>query len=141
MIKFEGKYFVKFDFSDTQIKRYLSNALRDLEIAQENRRSEVKFNYSYTALIKGGIALIAKFGKVKARSIPGHHVKIIEKMSEILGDGTIKEIANSMRMKRNMDFYNGGVFISEKESKDYYNFTKEVLGRIKSVIGSDILKE
>ena len=62
-------------------------------------------------------------------------------MSEILGDGTIKEIANSMRMKRNMDFYNGGVFISEKESKDYYNFTKEVLGRIKSVIGSDILKE
>jgi len=141
MIKFERKYFVKFDFSDRQVGQYLSNALRDLEIAQENRRPEVKFNYSYTALIKGGIALIAKFGKVKVRSIPGHHIKIIEKMSEILRDGTIEEIANSMRMKRNLDFYNGGIFISEKESKDLYNFTEEVLGRIKGVIGSDILKE
>ncbi len=134
MIRFEKRYFVKFDFSDEQIGQYFSNALRDLEIAQENERPEVKFNYSYTALIKGGIALIAKIGKVKVRSIPGHHLKIIEKMSEILQDESIKEVANSMRMKRNIDLYSGGIFVSDKESKDFYGFAEDVLFRIKKAI-------
>ena len=138
MKRFENRYFIKFDFSDRQIEQYLDNAFRDLEIAQENERPEVKFNYSYTALIKGGIALIAKIGKVKVRSIPGHHIKIIEKVSEILKDVTIKEVGNSMRMKRNADLYNGGMFISDKESKDLCNFAKEVLYKIKEKIKKTI---
>ncbi|OYD15765.1 hypothetical protein CH333_05005 [candidate division WOR-3 bacterium JGI_Cruoil_03_44_89] len=141
MTRFEKRYFVKFDFSDKQLGQYLTNALRDLEIALENERPEVKFNYSYTALIKGGIALIARIGKVKARSIPGHHIKIIEKMSEILQDETIKEVANSMRMKRNIDLYSGGIFVSDKESKDFYNFTEKVLLRIKKTIERNKAKE
>ncbi|MCK4421279.1 hypothetical protein KAW48_05725 [candidate division WOR-3 bacterium] len=141
MIKFEIKYFVRFDFSDKQIGQYLSNSLRDLEIARENKRSEVKFNYSYTALIKGGIALIAKIGQVKTRSIPGHHIKIIEKMSEILQDETINEVGNLMRMKRNRDLYSGGVFISDKESKDFYFFIEKVLFKVKEAIERNTAKE
>jgi hypothetical protein len=141
MINFETKYFVKFDFSDKQIGQYLSNALKDLEIAQENKRPEVKFNYSYTALIKGGIALIAKIGNVKSRSIPGHHIKIIEKMSEILQDENINEVGNSMRMKRNRDLYSGGVFISDKESEDFYFFIEKVLFKVKEAIERNTAKE
>lgn len=141
MIKFEIKYFVRFDFSDKQRGQYLSNSLRDLEIARENKRSEVKFNYSYTALIKGGIALIAKIGQVKTRSIPGHHIKILEKMSEILQDETINEVGNLMRMKRNRDLYSGGVFISDKESKDFYFFIEKVLFKVKEAIERNTAKE
>lgn len=142
MTRFETKYFTRFNFTEDQIIRYSNNASRDLEIAEENRRPEVKFTplecpckiltgftYSYNALIKGGIALVAKIGKVKIRSIPGHHIKIIEKMSDILKDSSVNEIGNAMRMKRNEDFYAGGVFISEKESEDYYIFVKEVLSK------------
>ncbi len=141
MMNFETKYFVKFDFSDKQVGQYLSNALKDLEIAQENKRPEVKFNYSYTALIKGGIALIAKIGNVRSRSILGHHIKIIEKMSEILKDENINEVGNSMRMKRNRDLYSGGVFISDKESEDFYFFIEKVLFKVKEAIERNTAKE
>ncbi|MDP2910989.1 MAG: hypothetical protein Q8N76_01460 [Candidatus Omnitrophota bacterium] len=134
MIKFETAYFGKFDFTEEQITQFLNNALKDLEIAKENSRSEVKFSYSYSAFIKGGIALLAKVGKVKIRGIPGHHVKVIEKMKEILKDETVEIIGNAMRSKRNEDFYGGGVLISEKESKDYYVFVEKVLVIIKGVL-------
>jgi hypothetical protein len=122
MIKFETAYFSKFNFTEEQIAQFLNNALKDLEIAKENIRPEVKFSYSYSAFIKGGIALLAKVGRVKIRSIPGHHVKIIEKMKEILKDETVEIIGNAMRSKRNEDFYGGGVLISEKESVDYESY-------------------
>lgn len=40
----------------------LRNARRDLQIAQEDAHREVRFTYSYQALIKTGLALIAKLG-------------------------------------------------------------------------------
>jgi len=134
MIKFETAYFNKFDFTEEQVARFLNNALKDLEIAKENSRPEVKFSYSYSAFIKGGIALLAKVGKVKIRSIPGHHVKIIEKMKEILKDETVEIIGNAMRSKRNEDFYGGGVLISEKESIDYNLFVEKVFVKIKKIL-------
>ena len=60
MIRFEKEYFQKFKFSPEQIKRFLHNALRDLEIARKDSFREVRFNYCYQALIKAGIALLAK---------------------------------------------------------------------------------
>lgn len=134
MIKFETAYFSKFNFTEEQINQFLNNALKDLEIAKENSRPEVKFSYSYSAFIKGGIALLAKVGKVKIRSIPGHHMKIIEKMKEILKDETVEIIGNAMRSKRNEDFYGGGVLISEKESVDYNLFVEKVFVTIKKVL-------
>ena len=54
MIKFESAYFNKFNFSKEQIIAYLNNALKDLKIAKENSRPEVKFSYSYSAIAKTG---------------------------------------------------------------------------------------
>ena len=130
MTSFEPKYFSKFKFTPEQIKRYFSNALRDFKIASEDNHLEVKFNYSYNALIKAGIALIAARGGVKVRSIVGHHVKIIEKMAEILKEETVMAVGNAMRSKRNEDFYDGGIFISEKESVEYLEYVKDVLKKV-----------
>lgn len=134
MTKFETKYFQKLKFTEEQVRRYLDNAFRDLNIAKEDEHSEVKFNYAYNALIKAGIALLAAKGSVKVRSAPGHHVKIIEKMAILLGDESVMTIGNTMRMKRNEDFYGGGIFVSEKESSEYLNFVEKIVQKIKTII-------
>ncbi|MCS7151093.1 MAG: hypothetical protein NZ928_01740 [Endomicrobia bacterium] len=132
MIK--NRYFKKIKFTKTQILKYLKNAIKDLNIAKQQKIPEVKFNYSYTALIKSGIALIASVKGLKVRSIPGHHIKILEQTSKILNDENILIIGNSMRMKRNTDLYEGGIFISEKESEEYYSFVEETITKIKKIL-------
>ena len=52
MTHFDRKFFQKHSFTPDQLRQYINSALEDLEIAQENPRSKVKFNYSYQALIK-----------------------------------------------------------------------------------------
>jgi hypothetical protein len=134
MTNFEPKHFSKFKFTPEQIGRYFNNAMRDLKIASEDEHLEVKFNYCYNALIKAGIALIAAKGSVKVRSVAGHHVKIIEKMAEILKDETVLGVGNAMRSKRNEDFYGGGIFISEKESIEYLGYVRQLLKKIEQML-------
>lgn len=135
-MKPDEEFFKKFNFKPDEIERYLQSALHDLEIASKDPFSEVKFTYSYQALIKMGITLLAKVGKVKVRSIQGHHVKILEKMSEILGDEDVLIIGNAMRMKRNTDLYGGGELVGEKEASDYLKFVQKIVEKAKKVIGS-----
>jgi len=56
-------------------------------------------------------------------------VKILEKLSEILNDKDIEIIGDRMRKKRNLDLYEGGIIISQKEVKDYLDFIKQVIKR------------
>jgi len=39
-----------------------------------------------------------------------------------------------MRSKRNLDFYAGGIEVTEKECEEYINFVEDVLARLKEVI-------
>lgn len=94
---------------------------------------DVKFNYSYSALIKAGMTLLSHH-QVKIKSVPGHHAKIIESMAQILKDGTIAEIGNVMRSKRNIDMYSGGIEITEKECHEYIEFVEKTLLCVKDII-------
>jgi hypothetical protein len=129
-MKFEDKYFTKFKFTKIQIEKNFKNALKDLNIAKKDIIPEVKFNYAYTALIKAGITLLSYY-QVKAKSVPGHHVRIIEKIAQILKDESITDMGNIMRSKRNLDFYAGGIEVTEKECRQYINFAETVLFKIK----------
>jgi HEPN domain-containing protein len=131
MTYFETKYFQKFSFTKQQIDRFFESALRDLKIARQDKFAEVRFTYGYQALVKAGIALIAKVGGVKVRSVPGHHVKILEKMSEILKNPDVLTLGDAMRTKRNSDFYGGGESITEKEAEDYLKFVEKTLGSVR----------
>lgn len=133
-MNFDREFFKKFDFGQDEVKRYLNSTLHDLKIAEKDNFPEVKFTYSYQALIKTGITLLAKVGKVKVRSKPGHHVKILEKISEILGDEDVASIGNAMRMKRNTDLYGGGELVGEKEAQDYLKFVQKVVKKAKRII-------
>ena len=134
MMHFEGAFFRKEKFTKEEIIQFLENAKKDLNIAKQNSLPEVKFTYSYTALIKGGITLIAKVGGVKVRSAQGHHIKILEKTSKILQDEEVTEIGNAMRTKRNLDFYGSGVIISEQEANDYCRFVEQLINKVEKII-------
>lgn len=134
MIIFEQEYFVKFEFTSAQIDRYVESALRDLNIAKKDKFREVQFTYCYQALIKIAIALIAHQGSVKVRSIPGHHVKVIMKLSEILKDEDVFVMGNAMRMKRNRDLYDAAGTISAKEVKDYIDCVDQVILKAAKII-------
>ncbi len=107
MISFDCRYFKKLSFNGGQIKNFINSSLHDLEIAESSKIQDVIFKFSYEALIKLGIALIAEKG-YKTRSVPGHHIKILEKLSDILRDEDIVVLGNKMRQERNMNFYDGG---------------------------------
>jgi hypothetical protein len=133
MINFDDKYFRDFKFTKAQIRNNFDNAQKDLKIVNVDKIAEVKFTYTYTAFIKGGIALLSFYNK-KVKSAPGHHAKIIEMMSNILNDETIEIMGSAMRSKRNMDFYDGGIEITEKESVQYLDFVKAVLPKVENII-------
>lgn len=135
MISFEDEYFQKFKFTHLQISRYVESAVRDLEIAHKDQFTEVKFTYCYQAFIKIGMAVLAKKGGVRVRSVTGHHIKILNKLSEIVGNPDIFTIGNAMRMKRNKDLYDATATMTKKEVEDYIIF---VDGVIKKAI--DLLK-
>ncbi|OGW82210.1 MAG: hypothetical protein A3G33_10820 [Omnitrophica bacterium RIFCSPLOWO2_12_FULL_44_17] len=131
-MSYDKNFFKKFRFSPEEIKIHWQSALRDLDIARKDSFPEVKFTYSYQALIKAGIVLIGSVGHVKVRSVPGHHVKTLEKMSEILGDADVSVVGDAMRTKRNTDLYGGGTVIGEKEASDYLRFVEAVFESVKS---------
>ena len=125
-MNFEKSHFKKHIFTTQQKIQFYNNAKRDIDIAQSVTIEEVRFNYCFSALIKAGIALLSSYN-VKIKSTAGHHIKILEKMSEILNDPLISDIGNIMRAKRNLDFYDGGAVITAKECNEYLVFVKDLL--------------
>lgn len=128
MINFENKYFQKLGFAEKQIEQFLKSALHDLRIAKESKIPDVIFKFSYDALIKLAILLIAKKG-YKIRSTAGHHVKLLEKLSEILKEENVLVLGNKMRQERNFNLYDGGFFVSEKDSHEYLNFVRNLFAK------------
>jgi len=125
MINFEKQYFQKLAFKEEQIGQFVKSALHDLKIAESADIPDVVFKFSYDALIKLGIILIAKKG-YKVRSAIGHHVKILEKLSQILKEEDILVLGNKMRRERNVNLYDGGFFVGEKDSREYLDFVRDV---------------
>ena len=123
MINFESQHFQKLAFEEKQIEQFLLSAKHDLEIAERTDITDVMFKFSYDALIKLGIALIAKKG-YKVRSKAGHHVKILEKLSQLLQYEDIPVLGNKMRQERNTNLYDGGFFVGEKDSLEYLEFVR-----------------
>lgn len=133
MMKFNDKYFQAFNFSNEQVINYFNNANKDLGIAQRDGILEVKFNYTYSALIKAGLTLLSHHNQ-KIKSVPGHHIKIIDSLAQMLKNESINDVGNAMRSKRNLDMYSGGMEITEKECREYLDFVEGILNRVKTII-------
>lgn len=137
MIEFDSRYFRKIPVRGKGVQAFVRGAQRDLEIARESERPEVTFTFSYSALFKGGQALLAGHG-VRVRSVPGHHMRVLDSAAEILQDISVSTVGDRMRKKRNTDLYGVGIVITEKESHDYFKFVESVLEHMVKEV-SDIL--
>jgi len=129
-MKFEEGYFQKMHFTPEQIRQFLQSAEHNLMIAKESKIPDVVFKFSYDALIISGIVLIALQNR-RVRSNTGHHIKIIEKTSQILEDESVFILGNKMRKERNHNLYDGITFVSEKESKEYLKFVEKIYKKVK----------
>lgn len=90
--------FEKFHFTQKQTDQYLAAALRDQKIATDSTTPEVIFHFCYNCLIKLGIAVCAENGlRVKARQ--GHHLELIKKLAEYLGNNDIQTIMDKNAAK------------------------------------------
>lgn len=114
------------DFSQRQIENYFISAIKDMKIAEKYDDPEVRFQFIFNSLIKFGITLIAFHG-YKVNSRKGHHQKVLEKMSEILGNDDILITSEIIRKNRNTEFYDGGIIITEKQSEEYLSFLKRYI--------------
>jgi hypothetical protein len=125
MTAFETEFFQPLKFAPEQLSRYLGSAERDLDISANTDIPEVRFKFAYEALIKLGIYIIAK-QDYKVRSRSGHHIKIIEKLSDLISEQDVAIIGNKMRQERNLDLYDGGAVITDTDSRQYLGFIKEL---------------
>jgi len=119
-------FFKKHIFDKATVKKYFTKAKSNMHIACVSKLPEVKFHFSYLALIQIGITLMATIN-YRVKSKDGHHIMIIKNLSEILKDNEINIIGNTMRQKRNADIYGEISNITNKEAKEYQIFTEQVL--------------
>jgi hypothetical protein len=131
---FDDRFFDKFDFTEEQVLLHFRNALKDLYIAKDIAIPDVRFTYAYQALIKAGLAMLARHGH-RVRSIPGHQTKILSQLALLLDDSEVMELGEVMRSKRNAGFYGGGVVISEKECGEFLAFVENVIRKVEIALG------
>ncbi|MBI5754900.1 hypothetical protein HZA41_01630 [Candidatus Peregrinibacteria bacterium] len=117
MTLFETDHFQEFPYSKSQTDGYFHNAELDFVRAEKARDPNIAYRIGYESILKLGIAMIADAG-YKVKSVPGHHIKILEKLGEILKRPDEIEYLHRIRRKRNIDLYEGGLDFTEKESSD-----------------------
>lgn len=66
----------------------------------------------------------------------GHHIDLVKKLSEYLGDEDIFAMGNEMRKKRNFDLYSGGVLISKKEALNYKEWLKKIVSQAEKYLNT-----
>lgn len=122
--------FEPFEFTEAEILKFLASAENDVKNARSIDIPEVMFLLCFQALCKMACTVCAK-QNLRVKSKSGHHVFLIRKLSETLGDEEIELIGNQMRMKRNMDMYAGGAIVSEKEALEYRDWIGKLMEKVK----------
>jgi len=118
--------FENFKFSKKQIDRYFKAVIADLRIARNSDEPEVIFRFSYDAFLKICITLSAR-NNLRIKSRQGHHMALIEKLSELLGNNKINIIGQEMRLRRNKALYGAVIGISNKQAGEYLDWVEKIL--------------
>ena len=129
MSKFEKEFFQKFDYTDEQVKQFFKNSEKDLKLATSANDPNIIYRIGYDAVLKFGIAVIAKNG-YKTRSILGHHIKILNVLSDLFNVKDEIGYIHRIRRKRNIDLYEGGIDFTETEAKNLIKIIKKIFNSI-----------
>jgi uncharacterized protein (UPF0332 family) len=120
-----------------QISRFLSGAEKKLASAKKilSLDEEAAYQLAYEAMLKGSLGFMLSFG-VRPRTLPGHHVTIIEFAEEHLGKEfkTIVSMFNRMRRKRHESIYEVSGFISKQDAETALITAGKYLSAIRETI-------
>ena len=125
MTTLDPNFFQQFHYTEAQIAQFFANAQKDFRLATEVGEPNIATRLYYDAVIKIGIAHIARSG-YKIRSIQGHHIKILEALENITQLEDECAYMNRVRRDRNKDLYEGGVSFTQSHAEN--------LGRVVSKI-------
>ncbi len=129
-MKIDKSFFNKVEFNQNQLDNIFISAKKDLLTAKSSKIIEVIFRFCYDSLLKFGMYILAKNG-YKARSVPGHHQKIIEQVSFIVKNEDIFIMGDRMRRQRNFDLYDCVFTVSEKDAFEYLEFVNNIINKYK----------
>jgi uncharacterized protein (UPF0332 family) len=120
-----------------QIRRFLESAEKKLKDAHRVAaiNSETSFQMAYESMLRAALGLMLRHGK-RPRSLPGHHVAIIEFAGGVLGEdfrGLIRHF-DQMRRKRNDLLYEADDFVSETEVVESLKIAEKFLAQIKKIL-------
>ncbi len=120
-----------------QIGRFLASAAKKLTAARKTLSidEETAYQLAYESMLKGSLGFMLSLG-FRPRSLPGHHVTIIEFAKEHLGEEfeTIIGMFDRMRRKRHQAIYDVGGFVSTGEAQQALETAAKYLGIIRDQI-------
>jgi hypothetical protein len=125
----DRNFFRRQTYTAQQLHSFERSAREDLAIAAQSEYTQVKFRFCYDALLKLGILLAARAG-YKVRSVPGHHIKLLEALADLAETPDVEVMADAMRQKRNMNLYEGGAYVSDSEAAEYLRFVLDLFKRL-----------
>ena len=139
----QQKKYQKHPVNPAQIKRQLAGAVRRLKAAETvvDEDEEAAYELAYEAMLKASIALMYSCGK-RARSIPGHHVAIIEMAGEVLGPGFREQmiVFDEMRRNRNNFMYDAEGFVTDTEARQAIKIAKKYVQGVCSQLKTGVIK-
>jgi uncharacterized protein (UPF0332 family) len=114
----------------SQIRRFFEGATKKLATAKRilDIDEEASFQQAYEAMLKASLALMLAHG-LRPRSLPGHHVAIIEFAGKQLGKQFRDLIAmfDRMRRKRNQALYDVKGLVSKQDAEQALETAAEYL--------------
>lgn len=120
-----------------QVGRFLAGAAKKLVAAKKTIGidEEASYQLAYEAMLKASLGFMLSYG-TRPRSLPGHHVVIIEFARKHLGEESEGLIAlfDRMRRKRNQALYDVSGLISRQEAEQALETAEKYLGVIREEI-------
>jgi len=134
------KKYKQLTISFENINKFYASAVKKFKRAGKamSLDEETAYQMFYESMLKASLALMLSYG-VRPRSLPGHHVAIIEFTAKKLGSSYAGIMAtfNTMRRKRNQSIYEATVVITEREARNALGIAKKYLEIIKQHIESN----
>ncbi len=120
-----------------QINRFVASAAKKLTAAKKTLDidEEASYQLAYESMLKASLGFMLSFG-VRPRSLPGHHVTIIQFVERRLGEGNENLVAmfDRMRRKRHQAIYDITGLISRQEAQHALEIAENYLATIRRAV-------
>lgn len=118
-----------------QIERFLINAEKKVSTARKILEfdEEACLQQAYEAMMKASLAFMFSHGS-RARSIPGHHIAIIEFTEEHFGEKHtgLFAVFDQLRRKRNAAMHDETGFISRQDAEEAVKSSRKFVAIIRA---------